>query len=363
MRLGPVPALVGGAAALLGAAAAAGIAQQRRTAIRERARIDPATAAELRTPPVRATEVRTVRTGDGLALHTEQIGPAEAGLTVLFVHGFTLNLRSFHFQRQALAAEFGDRVRQLYCDLRSHGRSADAPTETCTIEQLGRDLHRVLDELVPSGPIVLVGHSMGGMAVMALADQHPELFGPDGRVLAVALINTSSGDLRTATLGLPSALARLPAPVLPFVLRGAARNTALVERARALGRDLAWVVTKRLSFADPDVDPAVVEFAARMIEATPVNVVASFYPTLLAHDGSEGVRKLAGCSVLVIGADSDALTPVSHSERIAAALPTAQLVIAPNSGHLLMLEHPEQVNRLLLGLVDDALAQAGAVPA
>ncbi|HJQ03190.1 MAG TPA: alpha/beta hydrolase [Jatrophihabitans sp.] len=363
MRLGKVPTLVGGAAGLLGAAAVAGIAQQRRTAVRERARIDPAVAAELRSPPVRATEVRTVRTEDGLALHTEQIGPVEAGLTVLFVHGFTLNLRSFHFQRQALSATFGDRVRQLYYDQRSHGRSADSPTEDCTIEQLGRDLYRVLDQLVPSGPIVLVGHSMGGMTVMALADQHPELFGRDGRVRAVALINTSSGDLRTATLGLPSALARLPAPVLPFVLRGAARNAALVERARALGRDLAWAVTKRLSFADPDVDPAVVEFAARMIEATPVNVVASFYPALIAHDGSEGVQNLADCSVLVIGADSDALTPVSHSERIAAQLPAAQLIITPNSGHLLMLEHPDLVNRPLLALVDSALARAGAVPA
>jgi pimeloyl-ACP methyl ester carboxylesterase len=359
--LGTVPALVGGAAGLLGAAAVAGIAQQRRSAVRDRARIDPA-AAVLRTPS--GSRAKEVRTDDGLALHTEQVGPVEAALTVLFVHGFTLNLRSFYFQRRALTAEFGDRVRQVYYDQRSHGRSADSPTEACTIEQLARDLYGVLDQLVPSGPIVLVGHSMGGMTVMALADQHPELFGRQGRVRAVALINTSPGDLRTITLGLPSALARLHAPLLPYVLRRAARNAALVERGRALGRDLAWAVTKRLSFADPDVDPAVVEFAARMIEATPVNVVASFYPTLIAHDGRQGVQNLAGCSVLVIGADSDALTPVGHSERIARTLPDAQLIIAPNSGHLLMLEHPDQVNRPLLALVESAVParRPGSVP-
>jgi pimeloyl-ACP methyl ester carboxylesterase len=97
-----------------------------------------------------------------------------------------------------------------------------------------------------------------------------------------------------------------------------------------------------------------------MIEATPVTVVAAFYPTLIAHDGRQGVQNLADCEVLVIGADSDALTPVSHSERIAAALPHAQLIIAENSGHLLMLEHPDQVNRPLLALVDSALARVEA---
>jgi pimeloyl-ACP methyl ester carboxylesterase len=360
VRLGKVPALVGGAAGLLGAAAVAGIAQQRRTAIRDRARIDPASAAALSGPAYDRSA--TVQTDDGLALHTEQLGPVDAELTVLFVHGFTLNLRSFHFQRHALAAAFGDQIRQVYYDQRSHGRSAQSPTEGCTIEQLGRDLYGVLDRLVPSGSIVLVGHSMGGMTVMALADQHPELFGDGGRVRAVALINTSPGDLRTITLGLPSALARLHAPLVPFVLRRASKNAALVERGRALGRDLAWVVTKRLSFADPAVDPAVVEFAARMIEATPVNVVASFYPTLIAHDGRQGVQNLTGCPVLVIGADSDALTPVSHSERIARALPGAQLIIAANSGHLLMLEHPDEVNQPLLKLVDAAM-RVPAVPA
>jgi pimeloyl-ACP methyl ester carboxylesterase len=305
----------------------------------------------------------TVQTDDGLSLHAELLGADDAELTVLFVHGFTLNLQSFRFQWRAIGASFGDRVRQVSYDQRSHGRSASSASEACTIEQLGRDLYSVLDQLVPTGPVLLVGHSMGGMTVMALADQHPELFGPDGRVPAVALINTSSGDLRTISLGLPSALARFQGPLLPYVLRRAARNAALVERGRALGRDLAWAATKRLSFADPDVDPAVVQFAARMIEATPVTVVAAFYPTLIAHDGSQGVQNLAGCQVLVIGADSDALTPVSHSERIAAALPDARLIIAEHSGHLLMLEHPDQVNRPMLALVDSVLAHTAAVPA
>ncbi|MEO7289261.1 MAG: alpha/beta hydrolase, partial [Jatrophihabitantaceae bacterium] len=338
MRIGRVPALVGGAAGVLGAAAAAGIVAQRRTAVRDRARIDPTVLAELDAQPVDRSAL--VRTDDGLSLHTEQNGPLSAPVTVLFVHGYCLNLSSFHFQRHALQAALGDQVRLVLFDQRSHGRSAHSAREACTIEQLGHDLHNVIDALAADGPLVLIGHSMGGMALMALADQRPELFAAGGRVAAVALINTSSGDLRSISLGLPSALARWHAPLVPIVLRRAAKNAAFTERARAVGRDLAWTITKRLSFADPAVDPAVVDFCARMIESTPVTVVANFYPTLLAHDGQLGVRNLAGCRVLVIGSDSDSLTPSRHSEQIAAALDNAELIIAERSGHLLMLEHP-----------------------
>ncbi len=354
MRIRTVSAIVGGAAGLLGAAAAAGVARQVRTVARDRELISPGSSAAFGALPIDRQSV--VQTGDGLALHAEEVGPAGAELTVVYVHGFTLNLGSFHFQRLALTEAFGDRVRQVFYDQRSHGRSQHSPAETSTIEQTGRDLYSVLEQLVPTGPMVLIGHSMGGMTVMALASQHPELFSADGRIGAVVLINTSSGDLRNISLGLPNALARLHGPVLPLVLRRAAKNAKLVERGRALGKDLAWVVTKRLSFADPDVDPAVVAYCTQMIAATSVAVVADFYHTLVAHDGRLGLRNLLERPVLVIGADSDAMTPGAHSERIAQALPHARLLMVPKSGHLLMMEHPELVNVALLPVIESALA-------
>ncbi len=363
MRVGKVPAIIGGTVGLLTAAAAAGLAQQRRSAVHERDRVQLGSAALFGALPI--DDQGLVRTDDGIELHYEQVGPPDAPLTVLFVHGFTLDLGAFHFQRLALREWFGDAVRLVFYDQRSHGRSARSPAQACTIEQLGRDLHSVIDQLVPTGPVVAVGHSMGGMTVMALADQHPALFGNSvgvgngsaGPVVeSVVLINTSSGQLKNITLGLPSALARLNAPVLPIVLRRAAKNAALVEQARALGRDLAWAMTKRLSFASKDVDPAVVAYCTRMISATPVDVVADFYPTLMAHDGRLGLRNLRGCPVLVIGADSDAMTPLAHSRTIAEELPDARLIVAPNSGHLLMLEHPELVDEPLIEVVQAALS-------
>jgi pimeloyl-ACP methyl ester carboxylesterase len=62
-----------------------------------------------------------------------------------------------------------------------------------SIDQLGRDLKAVIDAAVPQGPIVLVGHSMGGMTIMALAAHYPELIRE--RVVGVGLVGTSSGRL------------------------------------------------------------------------------------------------------------------------------------------------------------------------
>ena len=70
-----------------------------------------------------------------------------------------------------------------------------------TIDQLGRDLRRVLDETVPEGPVVLVGHSMGGMSVISFAQQFPDLIGT--KVIGVGLIATTAGGLDPSRILMP----------------------------------------------------------------------------------------------------------------------------------------------------------------
>lgn len=173
--------------------------------------------------------------------------------TVVFTHGYCLSQDVWHFQRAALRGA----VRTVYWDQRSHGRSARAPGGgPVTIDQLGRDLKAVLDEAVPEGPIVLVGHSMGGMTVMALADRYPEFVAE--RVTGVALIGTSAGGLGELTYGLPlpSAGVKAVRRVVPGVLRAMVAQSALVERGRRATADLLAGLVKRYSFGDVgDVDP------------------------------------------------------------------------------------------------------------
>ncbi len=117
---------------------------------------------------------------------------------MVLVHGFALDRRTWHFQRTALAELTDPAVRQVIYDLRSHGRSERAARESCTLDQLGQDLAAVIRALAPDGPLVLVGHSMGGMAIMALAEQDPGLFAE--RVAGVALVATSAGEIGSSGL-------------------------------------------------------------------------------------------------------------------------------------------------------------------
>ncbi|MFD8523539.1 alpha/beta fold hydrolase [Streptomyces capillispiralis] len=281
-----------------------------------------------------------------------------APVTVVFSHGYCLSQDSWHFQRAALRGV----VRTVYWDQRSHGRSARGAAqvergEAVTIEQLGRDLKAVVDAAAPEGPIVLVGHSMGGMTVMALADQYPELIRE--RVVAVALVGTSSGRLGEVNFGLPVAGVNAVRRVLPGVLKALGQRAELVERGRRATADLFAGVIKRYSFASRDVDPAVARFAERMIEGTPIDVVAEYYPAFSDHDKTEALAHFAGLPVLVLAGVQDLVTPSEHSEAVADLLPEAELVLVPDAGHLVMLEHPEVVTDRLA----DLLTRAGAVPA
>jgi pimeloyl-ACP methyl ester carboxylesterase len=108
------------------------------------------------------------------------------------------------------------------------------------------------------------------------------------------------------------------------------------------------------------VDPAVARMAERMIESTPIDVVAEFYPAFTTHDKGESLALLDGVPALVMTGDKDLLTPSEHSADIADHLPGAELVIVPEAGHLVLLEHPDVVNARFAALLVRAADAAGA---
>ncbi|MEE4488751.1 alpha/beta fold hydrolase [Streptomyces sp. NPDC050529] len=377
--------IAGAAIGVIAAGAAAGVAVERLTVgrgMRKRARLAlDATGpyGSLRGLPGRATaddgtelyyEIDEVDPGSGAGTGGTPPGPAAAGprrrrlfgrkapapVTVVFSHGYCLSQDSWHFQRAALRGI----VRTVHWDQRSHGRSergrAQAQGVHVGIDQLGRDLKAVIDAAAPEGPVVLVGHSMGGMTIMALADQYPALM--RDRVAAVAFVGTSSGKLGEVSFGLPVAGVNAVRRVLPGVLKALGSQAELVERGRRATADLFAGLIKRYSFGSRDVDPAVERFAERLIESTPIDVVAEFYPAFAEHDKSNALPLFRDVPVLVLAGDKDLVTPSSHSEAIADQLPDAELVIVPDAGHLVMLEHPETVTDRLA----DLLVRAGAVP-
>src|SRR5690606_41875574 len=109
-------------------------------------------------------------------------------------------------------------VRLVLYDQRSRGRAGQATKSGSAIEQLGRDLDAVLRAVARTGDVVLAGHSMGGMTIMALAEQRPELF--RDRVRGVALMSTSAGDVGSSGLGKTWLSRRNPLPRGLAVLAG-----------------------------------------------------------------------------------------------------------------------------------------------
>ncbi|MEU8616753.1 alpha/beta hydrolase [Streptomyces sp. NPDC048623] len=364
----------GAAIGVLAAGAAAGVAVERLTvgrSVRQKARL--ALDAEGPYGALRGTSGRALA-DDGTTLYYEvdEVEPDPSGprrrrlfgrkaptpATVVFSHGYCLTQDSWHFQRAALRGI----VRTVHWDQRSHGHSERGRAQQgpdgvpVTIEQLGRDLKAVLDAAAPEGPLVLIGHSMGGMTIMALAAQYPELV--RDRVVGVGFVGTSAGRLDEVSYGLPLAGVNAVRRVLPGVLRALGSQAELVERGRRATADLFAGLIKKYSFSSKDVDPAVARFAERMIESTPIDVVAEFYPAFAEHDMTAALGAFREMPVLALAGDHDLVTPSAHTEAIADLLPGAELVIVPDAGHLVMLEHPEAVT----DRIADLLVRAGAVP-
>jgi pimeloyl-ACP methyl ester carboxylesterase len=343
--------VAGLATAIAAASAGAVIAAEKVAVGRIRLRPDPARdepLGQLRGEPVE------VMADDGVRLHAELYGPAKAPVTIVFSHGYTLSQEVWHYQQLGLASD----ARIVVWDQRSHGRSGRSDPAHVSIDQLGSDLAAVLAATAPgNGPVVLVGHSMGGMAIMALAAQQPELFGP--KIIGVVLISTAA-HLVDAANWLPGPLRPLARWVGPSLLRGTAhgRPAAVTEWVRGTAGDLAFLSTRFIAFGGRDISPTVVDFLERVIRATPIEVVSDFYLALLKHDKRLSLSTRGRVPTIVIAGDEDKLIPADQAAWLAGAIPGARLIPVPGAGHMVILESPDVVTEEIADLTALALDEA-----
>lgn len=336
--------ILSAAAGAVGVAAAATVLRvaQRRAVIARRGAGDSTPFGSLHSPPI------TVVADDGVPLHVEvdelegQDSPPE--LTVVFVHGYCLTLDSWHFQRAA----YRDQVRMVFYDHRSHGRSGRSDAGHATIEQLAVDLMTVIDTVVPEGPVVLVGHSMGGMTIIALAEQHPELFGD--RIFGVGLISTTAGGLEPHRIIVPVLPSNLGGTLTARVITVLARGHRTVDGFRRFGKTVAMVATDELAFGD-DVPESYVEFVDSMLSATPFEVVAEFFPNFAGLDKFGLVKALSVVPTSIICGTRDKLTAVGHSRKLHASIAGSSLLECDGAGHLVIMERHDDVNAELDSLI------------
>jgi pimeloyl-ACP methyl ester carboxylesterase len=341
--------IVAAGAGTLAAAVATGFVVERRIVRARRAGAPESDElGSLRSDPVH------VRTRDGITLHAEvdEVAPYANGAgapsteeaTVVLVHGYALNLDCWHFQR----TYFRGKRRVVLYDQRSHGRSERSPKENASIDELGHDLAAVLEQVVPDGPVVLVGHSMGGMAIMAFAQHHRELFGH--RVVGAALVSTTAGGLRPHRVISSLIPDSVGGTVAQRLMAALSRAPELVDSARRRGSNIGFLVTDKFAFGE-EVPASYVQFVDEMLARTSFAVLAEFFPHFEAHDKFEILQAFAAIPTSIICGTKDLLTSIGHSRKMAKQVPTATLVEVPGAGHMVIMERADKVNAALDELV------------
>ncbi|MGN9766017.1 alpha/beta fold hydrolase [Micromonospora sp. SD12] len=351
-RTGHARAAVGALAAVGVAAAglAAGVATER--ALVRKLKADPADpyAGEV-FGDQRHDESFRLEMPDGTDIHVEVVEPTRprpGNPTVVLVHGFCLDMGTFHFQRKLLAERGEHRI--VAYDQPGHGRSGRLETGEYDLTALGRTLREVIDRTAPEGPLVLVGHSMGGMTIMAFAELFGELFGD--RVVGTVLMATSGGLLAETKLVAPALLGRVGAPVLHMVGNVTRYGGPVIERARRSTTNVAWLLTRKYGFGTRHPSAALVSYVETMNSRTSADTVTRYLRTLATHSRFPALAALADTPVLVVVGDKDMITPVTHSEEIVRRLPHAEFVKISDSGHVVMLEHADEVNAALLRFLE-----------
>jgi pimeloyl-ACP methyl ester carboxylesterase len=284
------------------------------------------------------------RTSDGLRLAVSVYGPADAPLTILLAHCWTLNQHDWHYQVRDLLQEFGHRVRIVTWDHRGHGESDPAATRAdCRIELLARDMGELVDAIAPEGKLLLAGHSIGGMTLMELAVQRPDIV---GRAVAAAFVSTSAGDIDKVTLGLPEMGTRLRAQI-PRIL--ALRSRTLSRKARRRAPIIERMIVRRFVFGRP-MRLADAALTVEGLINSSADTVVGFYEDFITHDRIDAVKAYDDIPVRVLVGTRDVLTPPSHARKLADHIHGAELVVAPDAGHMLPLERDALVSGTLIKL-------------
>jgi pimeloyl-ACP methyl ester carboxylesterase len=325
------------AAVAAGVAAGAVAAGALGAAVRRRRRGHPEHPPVGRPPP---EILEPVPSFDGTEIAVRAAGDPGAPV-LLFAHGFSLDLSTWSEQWPTLSARF----RCILMDHRSHGASAAAADGDLTLRAMGRDIAAVLEATSPDAPAVVVGHSMGAMAILALAELRPELFGP--RIVGTVLLGAASGQLVRGAMGSVTELLR---PRLGSFRAAADRVDRLRRAVLASPADVGGVVARVTQFG-PDAPRHVVDHVVTLAGRASSQVWTDGLAGLMEMDLRSALPRVTVPALVVVG-EHDRVTPPSAAVELAGALPRGELAIVPGAGHIAMLERPDELNRAIERFAD-----------
>ncbi|WP_029536769.1 alpha/beta fold hydrolase [Rhodococcus erythropolis] len=293
--------------------------------------------ALLKTPTLKA-DISELTTDDGAIINVRAYGPVD-GDPIVLSHGWTCSTEFWYPQVNALAGEY----RVITYDQRGHGRSTVGNLPLGP-DVLADDLSAVLAATVREDKkAVIVGHSMGGMSIIAWAGRHPDEV--KKYASAVMLASTASERLiaETTVIPLPNRFPRVPVPVgrailsspVPFVSSGA--------------------MTKAIQYVSmsPNATKAEIQFCENIVRECKPRIRGGWGAALSTLDIHEGLDNLEVPTTVLVGS-LDRLTPPVHARKLAQVLDDAgnleRLIVLPGVGHMSSIENIDEFDKEIVRL-------------
>jgi len=240
--------------------------------------------------------------------------------TILFLHGFAESREVWtEFTRP-----FPEHYRLLAPNLLGHGTNRE-PVPDFSMEAQARYIINYLGRQHAAGPVLVVGHSMGGYVALALAERYPE------RVAGLALINsTAYADTDEKR-------------------HNREKNIAFVER-HGLAKFMESFVRPLFAPANRERLPEALGLLEDVAKATPEATIAGALRAMAARPDRTAVLRSARYPVLLVAGKHDVAVPFADSVAQAPLAPTASALFLEGSGHQAYLEQPEATRRAVLAL-------------
>ncbi len=248
---------------------------------------------------------------------------AGQGPALVLLHGFPLNRWMWSLQLLELASPH---CHVIAPDLPGHGTMALSPNGH-SVDTMADEVIRLLDHMGLTEPVVVGGLSMGGYVALSIAVRYPH------RLRGLVLLNTRAGADTPETAKVREEIAQT------------------IEKTGDSSVVLEIMLPKLLAPATYQDQPEIVEMTRDMMASASPEGVAATSRALAARPSRIDDLPNIRLPTLVIAGANDQLIPLSESESLASAIPGAELVIIPDSGHLSPRENPEATNAAILGFL------------
>lgn len=267
---------------------------------------------------------------------------------IVFVHGFSLDLTTWHHQWAGLS----ERYRCVLFDFRSHGRSGAAAAGDLSPAAFGHDVAAVLDAVKTSGRILLVGHSMGSMAILSMAESRPDLF--SAKIGGCVFVGSAAGDLVRGAMG---SIRTMLTPGLGTLRRAASGVNRVRGHILSNATDPGYLIARATQFG-PDASPDMVSHVVGLAARAPTKVWTNALAGLMDSDLRHAVTDVTAPSLVLVG-EHDRVTPRASALAFAESLPDGRFELLERAGHFPMMEAPEEFNRLVEGFAREVLKAGG----